>query len=152
MSQTKSINAIFSYNLSNMLKGKKKTRKEVCSDLDIKYTTFCDWINGRTIPKSEQIDRLSDYFCVSPSDFFIEGKVKDSDEMFFKRVMAYLQVTKELPMKTLETLTDEQIRELLNSGFRFQHKTLEQYIQESGGEFVVSEKIDWGEPVGREVW
>lgn len=152
MEKTKSINTIFSYNLSSLMKEKKKTRKEVCADLDIKYTTFCDWINGRTIPKAEQIDRLSDYFCVSSSDFFIESKPMDSGEMFMKRMMTYSQITKELPMKALDSLTDNQIKELINSGFHFQHKTLEEYIQESGGEFVVSEELDWGEPVGREVW
>ena len=47
---------------------------------------------------------------------------------------------------------DDQINELYSSGFSFQHKTLEEYVNESGGEFILSERIDWGEPVGREIW
>ncbi len=30
--------------------------------------------------------------------------------------------------------------------------TKKTYVNESGGEFILSERIDWGEPVGREIW
>lgn len=95
---------------------------------------------------------MSDYFCVSASDFFIESRPENSEEDFLRRVSECSKLSKELPMKTLDSLTNEQVRELLDSGFRFKHKTLEQYIEESGGELIVSEELDWGEPVGREVW
>ena len=59
---------------------------------------------------------------------------------------------KELNMGTLEKLSDFEIRELLAAGFWFDHKTLEEYINESGGQLRVSEEFDWGQPVGDELW
>ena len=145
------ITSTFSMNLNRLLIENKKSRKDVCRDLDIKYTTFCGWVNGNNIPKASQIERLSDYFHVSSSYFFLEGNT-DGDEALINRLMEYSKKSKELPMKMLDELTDEQIRELLESGFRFQHKTLSQYIEESGGELILSEKIDFGKPIGREIW
>ena len=55
-------------------------------------------------------------------------------------------------MNKLDHMTDEQIRELLDSGFRFEHKTLEEYIIESGSPLTASEEMDWGAPVGCEIW
>ena len=43
-------------------------------------------------------------------------------------------------MNTLNHMTDDQIRELIDSGFRSEHKTLEEYINESGGELTVSDE------------
>ena len=55
-------------------------------------------------------------------------------------------------MNDLEDLNNEQIKELLNRDFRFKHKTLEEYIAENGGVLRSSDEIDWGDPVGREIW
>ena len=49
-------------------------------------------------------------------------------------------------------ISDDQICDLLSSGFRFEHKTLEEYVSESGGSFIVSDEFDWGKPVGQEIW
>ena len=130
----KTVNTIFAQNLKGLLVQNKKSRKEVCRDLDIKYTTFCDWINGRTIPKGTMVERLGAYFQVGSSYFFIDRE--DSSKEDF----------------AVNDLSDEQIQELLNAGFCFRHKSLKEYIEESGGEFVLSEPLDWGEPKGREIW
>ena len=55
-------------------------------------------------------------------------------------------------MNKLDSMTDEEIKDLIDSGYRFPHKTLEQYIEESGKPFIISEEVDWGEPVGSELW
>lgn len=55
-------------------------------------------------------------------------------------------------MDILYTLSDEQIRQLNESDFIFKHRTLEEYIELSGGKTKASEEYDWGEPVGREIW
>jgi Uma2 family endonuclease len=49
-----------------------KSRKEVCADLDISYTTFCDWINARTYPRLDALEHLGYYFRVGTRDFFVE--------------------------------------------------------------------------------
>ena len=80
---------VFSHRMSQLLEANKKSRKDVCRDLDIKYTTFCDWINGRNIPKAPQIERLCDYFGVEPAYFFIETEPGNASERFATRVSAY---------------------------------------------------------------
>lgn len=147
----KTVYTIFADNLNGLLVQNKKSRKEVCRDLDIKYTTFCDWINGRTIPKGTMVEKLGAYFQVGSSYFFID-KEDSQKEDFVDRIITYASKIKELPMSTVNDLSDDQIQELLNAGFCFHHKSLKEYIEESGGEFVLSEQLDWGEPKGREIW
>ena len=144
-----SICMLFSNNINRLMNENGKSRKEVCRDLDIKYTTFCDWVNGRIVPKPAQIDLLSEYFHVSPSFFFIE---QENNAHMKDRLELYTKKTKELPMNSLEGLSDEQVRELLKTGFTFQHKTLEQYMEFTDGQLILSEKLDWGNPLGREIW
>ena len=94
-----SICVVFSQRMSQLLERDGKSRKDVCRDLDIKYTTFCDWINGRNIPKAPQIERLCDYFCVEPSYFFIETEPENAAERFTNRVSMYAKM---LQHKTLD--------------------------------------------------
>ena len=99
-----SICVVFSQRMSQLLERDGKSRKDVCRDLDIKYTTFCDWINGRNIPKAPQIERLCDYFCVEPSYFFIEMEPENAAERFANRVSRYAKM---LQHKTLEDMKNE---------------------------------------------
>ena len=99
-----SICVVFSQRMSQLLERDGKSRKDVCRDLDIKYTTFCDWINGRNIPKAPQIERLCDYFCVEPSYFFIETELENAAERFTNRVSRYAKM---LQHKTLEDMKNE---------------------------------------------
>lgn len=55
-------------------------------------------------------------------------------------------------MGFIDNLESEQVEKLLESGFRFKHRTLEEYIRLSGKPMQASEEYDWGEPVGREIW
>lgn len=54
------------------MKMNKKSRKDVCSDLDFKYTTFSDWVNGNTYPRLDALENLADYFGVDISEFMID--------------------------------------------------------------------------------
>lgn len=46
----------------------KKSRTEICEALGIKYTTFADWVNAKTYPRIDKIERMADYFGISKSD------------------------------------------------------------------------------------
>ena len=59
---------------------------------------------------------------------------------------------KEMELEELKGLTDDQIKNLINSGVRFRHKTLEERAAEFGGELGLDGEYDWGEPVGTEIW
>lgn len=64
---------IFSNNLRLFMEQKNKSRKEICDDLDIKYTTFADWYNGNKYPRIDKIELLAKYFNIQKSDL-IENK------------------------------------------------------------------------------
>ncbi len=143
------IKIIISSNIKHYIDRDNRTRKEVCKDLNIKYTTFCDWINAKTIPSYNSLEILGRYFNVEPWDFY-----KSRDE-HLHRISIYakeLDKGRLLDMSILDTLDDEQVKALVKSGFRFKHRTLEEYIELSGKPLRVSEEYDWGEPVGREIW
>ena len=41
--------------------------KDVCNALEISMSTFSDWINGKTYPRIDKIERMAAYFGVSKS-------------------------------------------------------------------------------------
>ncbi|MCR5268441.1 MAG: helix-turn-helix domain-containing protein [Lachnospiraceae bacterium] len=151
INQSTNIRAIFSANINFLMKERGITRKKACSDLGIKYTTFCDWINGRTLPREDQLVKLGKYFDLEPGDLLVEMN-SDNPQARRKRLSGYTISSRRLSMDLLNTLSDDQIMELIRSGFTFEHKTLEDYVRESGGKIIASDEMDWGEPVGSEVW
>ena len=64
---------VFSENLNALMKSHGKDRKQVCEDLDLKYTTFTEWCNGKKYPRIDKIEMLANYFGVLKSDL-IEDK------------------------------------------------------------------------------
>ena len=94
--------------------------------------------------------RLGEYFGIEAGEFFIELNSRNI-ESENNRYRKYAE-NRRLNMETINHMTDDQIRELLESGFTFEHKTLEEYINESGGKMIVSDEMDWGTPTGAEVW
>ena len=150
MIKQRNIKTVIASNIERGMKEKAVTRKQLCEDLNIKYTTLCDWIKGKTSPKPEWLEKMAGYFGIEIGEFFIDFESKDTGTE--ERLMAYAARAKQLDMKLLELLTDEQIKALLKQGFRFKHKTLEERIAENGGVLTVSKEIDWGEPMGREIW
>ncbi len=142
-----------SKNIKFLLLNNNKSRKEVCKDLNIKYTTFCDWINGKTIPGYSRLEELGNYFRVEPWEFYgniEEGLKKRASILDY--YASNIEGGKILDMEILSSLNDEQIKKLLESGFTFRHRKLEEYIELAGGTLRASEEYDWGEPVGRELW
>ena len=143
------IRITISNNIKFYLNKEGKSRKEVCKDLGLKYTTFCDWINAKTIPNYGSLEQLGKYFGIEAWDFY------RSSEDQIRRLSLYAQELEKgrlLDMSIIDNLDDEQIKKLLESGFRFKHRTLEEYIRLSGKPMQASEEYDWGEPVGREIW
>ncbi|HEN0239808.1 TPA: helix-turn-helix transcriptional regulator [Streptococcus agalactiae] len=64
---------IFSKNLNCLMNSKGVDRNQLCSDLNLKYTTVRDWQKGITYPRIGKIELLANYFNVNKSDL-IENK------------------------------------------------------------------------------
>lgn len=68
---------ILASNLQRFMKLQNKTRKDICNDLGLKYTTFSDWMNGTSFPRIDKLQLLANYFNVSKSAL-IESEVGPS--------------------------------------------------------------------------
>ena len=58
---------ILAKNIRYLMEQKQKTRTELCEALDIKYTTLSDWVNGKTYPRIDKLERLAAYFGIEKS-------------------------------------------------------------------------------------
>lgn len=66
---------IFAKNLKYYMEINNKTRYDICKDLNIPYTTFAEWYNGKIYPRIDKIEMLANYFNIKKSDL-IEEKLK----------------------------------------------------------------------------
>ena len=53
----------------------KKSRADVCRDLEIPYSTLTDWCNANIYPRIDKIELLANYFDIKKSDL-VENKEK----------------------------------------------------------------------------
>ena len=101
---------IIAANLSLLLQIYHKSRKEVCADLDISYTTFCDWLHGKTYPRIDALEQLGYYFRVETRDFLVEI---EKNERMVERLTAYAKAigvrvdTKGDPQENMQSFTAE---------------------------------------------
>lgn len=63
---------IMAKNIQRLMILHGKDRNDVCKDLNLKYTTFTDWIKGNAYPRIDKIDLLADYFGVSKTHLIEE--------------------------------------------------------------------------------
>lgn len=67
---------LFSNNLKYFMALNNKTRNDLSKDLKISYTTICDWVNGKVVPRPSKQDRIAEYLGISVSKLFEEPKQK----------------------------------------------------------------------------
>lgn len=79
-----------------------KSRKEVCADLDIKYTTFTDYINGKTYPNMDVLDSLAFYFRIDTRDFLIDLSKRPDIKFRMEEYAKRLGVNTIEPLHTIE--------------------------------------------------
>lgn len=61
------------------------------------------------------------------------------------------ELLKEAGIKINELIEVTAVKGSITISVPFRHKTLEERVAESGGEFLVSDELDMGEPMGREL-
>lgn len=149
--ENKDTKIVIADNLLKLMEINHKNRKDVCKELDIKYTTFCDWVNAKAYPRIESLEKLSDYFGVTVGDFFFDIDI--AEEYSKERIMAYTTRMQEIDLDIISKLSEEQVKILLKSGVRIKHKKLEDRIKEAtAGKKIASDELDWGERLEGEIW
>lgn len=71
---------IMANNIKRYMEQKGVARVDICTALDIKYTTFCDWINAKTYPRIDKIEMMANYFGIEKSDLVEAPKNKSNNE------------------------------------------------------------------------
>ena len=59
--------AILAKNIRHYMELNNKSRNEMCEALGVKYTTFADWVNGKTYPRIDRIQQMATYFGIEKS-------------------------------------------------------------------------------------
>lgn len=60
-------------NIKYYLKQKGVSRHKLCDDLNIKYTTFCTWLQADAYPRIDKIEMMANYFNISKANL-VEDK------------------------------------------------------------------------------
>ena len=76
---------IMSRNIKYYLQKSGKTRNDLVADLNLKYMTVSDWINGKTYPRIDKIELMANYFGISKADL-----VEDHNDMQQSEMPYYL--------------------------------------------------------------
>lgn len=63
---------IMAQNIIRLMEEKGLTRNEVCEALNIKYTTFADWIKAVSYPRIDKIELMAKFFGVQKKDLVEE--------------------------------------------------------------------------------
>ena len=68
----KSSKEIIAENIRKYMDAKGVSNLDVCAALDIKYTTYLDWVNAKAYPRIGKIELLANYFGCQKSDLIEE--------------------------------------------------------------------------------
>ncbi len=86
MEKSISLKQVIGNNISFLLSAHHISRKKLCEDLNIKYTTLSDWVNGKTYPRIDSLELVADYFSIDIKCFFDDI---EHDETLKNRILAY---------------------------------------------------------------
>ena len=62
---------IMARNIRHYMDKNEVTATDLCKALDIKQNTFSDWVNAKTYPRIDKIERMAQYFKISKA-FLVE--------------------------------------------------------------------------------
>lgn len=116
MSENLGNKEIMAKNIKYYMEINNKDRNQICKDLDFKYSTFTDWVNGNKYPRIDKIEQLANYFNVSKSDL-VEDKQFETTKYKPKKgvkIPVFGYVAAGIPIEAIEDIVDyEEIPEEL---------------------------------------
>lgn len=62
---------VMARNIRHYMDKNEVTASDLCKALDIKQNTFSDWVNAKTYPRIDKIERMAQYFHISKA-FLVE--------------------------------------------------------------------------------
>lgn len=89
---------ILAQNILFFLDKKGVSKQQLCSDLNLKYSTFSEWVNARAYPRIGAVELLANYFGCEKSDLIEDrlGRPADNDG-YSEKKRALIQFVKMVP-------------------------------------------------------
>lgn len=87
---------VFADSLAYYMKLHKVDRVMFANELGFKYTTVCDWCNGKVVPRKNKIQIIAKYFGISESDLIFRDNLLTDKNINRKREIL---VYKDFPTK-----------------------------------------------------
>ena len=72
---------IFSNNLRRHLDESGKTQREVAAAVGVSAGTFCDWLQERSLPRMNKVQKLAEFFGIKMSDLIEEWNPEKDEEL-----------------------------------------------------------------------
>lgn len=95
---------IFAKNLKYYIKKSGKDRNEICKDLNLKYSTFSEWVNANKYPRIDKIELIANYFNIQKSDLIEEHKAENKKKGVMVPVLG--KVVAGIPLDAVEEILD----------------------------------------------
>lgn len=138
---------IFAKNLKYYMELNNKSRVDVCSDLDIPYSTFTDWCNGNIYPRIDKIEMLANYFEIKKSDLVEDMANKKENNSNSAIVFVYGTIPAGIPMECIEDIldTEEISADMLRGGKQYFGLKIKGDSMEPdylNGDTLILEKVD----------
>ena len=73
---------IMAKNIQYYMDKYNKTRQDMCEALGVKYTTFTDWVKGKSYPRIDKIELMANYFGITKADL-VEEHNTDTAEHYY---------------------------------------------------------------------
>ena len=79
------------------------SKQQLCSDLNLKYSTFAEWVNARAYPRIGTVELLAHYFGCEKSDL-MEGRLGEpvKDDGLSEAKKALIQFAYDVPEENAE--------------------------------------------------
>ena len=96
---------IMARNIKRYMERKGVTNQQLCDALNIKYTTFMDWIKGVTYPRIGKVELMANYFGCEKSDLIEDKKEKPTEyDGLSEKRKALIDFAKSVPEDKAEML------------------------------------------------
>lgn len=95
---------IFAKNLKYYIEKSGKDRNEICKDLNLKYSTFSEWVNANKYPRIDKIELIANYFNIQKADLIEEHKTENKKNGVMVPVLG--KVVAGIPLDAVEEILD----------------------------------------------
>ena len=122
-------------------------RRDFAKAIGVPYSSLTDWLNGRTYPRIDKIERMAQYFGIEKADLVEDRNRKAAASV---RIPVYSRVAAGIPLEASGEVVDyEEIPEALSRsgeyfGLRVEGNSMEPKI--SDGDTIIVRKQDTAEP------